>query len=71
MKVATLIGCSNRALAAFGGAPRKVLYHNMKKVVIERDVYGEGQHRYHDGFLDFAKHSGFESSCPGRATRPR
>ena len=30
-----------------------------ERVVIERDVYGEGQHRYHAGFLDFAKHSGF------------
>jgi transposase len=31
----------------------------MKTVVIERDVYGEGQHRFHAGFLDFATHSGF------------
>ncbi|MBP1208357.1 hypothetical protein JOD97_006449 [Duganella sp. 1411] len=59
MKVATLIGCHERAFAAFGGMPRKVLYDNMKTVVIERDVYGEGQHRYHAGFLDFTKHSGF------------
>ena len=59
MKVATLIGCHERAFAAFGGVPRKILYDNMKTVVIERDVYGDGQHRYHAGFLDFAKHSGF------------
>ena len=59
MKAATLIGCHERAFAAFGGVPRKVLYDNMKTVVIERDVYGDGQHRYHAGFLDFAKHSGF------------
>ena len=39
--------------------PRKVLYDNMKTVVIELDVYGDGQHRYHAGFLDFAQHSGF------------
>ena len=31
----------------------------MKTVVLERDVYGEGQHRYHSGLLDFAKHCGF------------
>jgi transposase len=31
----------------------------MKTVVIERDVYREELHRYHAGFLDFAKHSGF------------
>lgn len=59
MKVATLIGCHERAFSAFGGVPRKVLYDNMKTVVIERDVYGDGQHRFHAGFLDFAKHSGF------------
>ena len=59
MKVATLISCHERAFAAFGGVPRKILYDNMKTVVIERDVYGDGQHRYHAGFLDFAKHSGF------------
>ena len=59
MKVATLIGCHERAFAAFGRVPRKVLYDNMTTVVIERDVYGDGQHRYHAGFLDFAKHSGF------------
>lgn len=59
MKVATLIGCHEHAFAALGGVPRKVLYDNMKTVVIERDVYGDGQHRYHAGFLDFAKHSGF------------
>jgi transposase len=59
MKVGTLIGCHERAFAAFGGVPRRILYDNMKTVVIERDVYGEGQHRYHAGFLDFAGHSGF------------
>ena len=59
MKVGTLIGCHERAFATFGGVPRRVLYDNMKTVVLERDVYGEGQHRYHAGFLDYAKHSGF------------
>jgi transposase len=28
-------------------------------MVLERDVYDEGQHRYHGGFLGFAKHCGF------------
>lgn len=31
----------------------------MKTLDIERDVYGEELHRYHAGFLDFAKHTGF------------
>lgn len=59
MKVETLIGCHERAFAALGGVPRSVLYDNMKTVILERNAYGEGQHRYHAGFLDFAKHSGF------------
>lgn len=31
----------------------------MKIVVIERDAYGKGQHRFHAGFRDFAKYYGF------------
>lgn len=31
----------------------------MKTVVLERDSHGEGQHRYHAGFLDYARHCGF------------
>ncbi|KAG0304440.1 hypothetical protein BGZ97_001489 [Linnemannia gamsii] len=31
----------------------------MKTVVLERDAYGAGEHRFHPGFLDYAKHSGF------------
>ena len=59
MKVATLIACHERAFAAFGGVTKRVLYDNMKTVVLERDAYGEGKHRFHSGFLDYAKHSGF------------
>lgn len=36
-----------------------ILYDNMKTVILERDAYGEGKHRFHAGFLDFAKHCGF------------
>jgi hypothetical protein len=36
-----------------------VLYDNMRTVVLERDRYGRGQHRFHPGFLDFAGHCGF------------
>jgi transposase len=59
MKVDTLIACHEHAFAAFGGVTRRVLYDNMKTVVLERDAYGEGQHRYHAGFLDYSKHSSF------------
>ena len=59
MKVQTLVACHERAFKAFGGVPKRVLYDNMKTVVLERDSHGEGQHRYHAGFLDYAKHCGF------------
>lgn len=59
MKVDTLIACHEHAFASFGGVVKKVLYDNMKTVVLERDHYGDGQHRFHAGFLDYAHHSGF------------
>ena len=59
MKVETLIACHEHAFRAFGGVVKKVLYDNMKTVVLERDHYGDGQHRFHAGFLDYAHHSGF------------
>ena len=59
MKVQTLVACHERAFEAFGGVPRRVLYDNMKTVVLERNSHGEGQHRYHAGFLDYARHCGF------------
>jgi transposase len=59
MKVGTLIDCHQSAFIALGGVPRRILYDNMKTVVIERDIDGPGEHRYHAGFLDYAKHCGF------------
>jgi transposase len=59
MKVETLIACHQQSFEAFGGVPRRVLYDNMKTVVIERDARGEGEHRFHAGFLDYAHHCGF------------
>lgn len=59
MKVVTLIDCHQNAFVALGGVPRRLLYDNMKTVVLERDVDGPGEHRYHAGFLDYAKHGGF------------
>ena len=59
MKVETLIACHQHAFEAFGGVPKRVLYDNMKTVVIERDTSGEGEHRFHAGFLDYARHCGF------------
>lgn len=58
-RVETLIGCHENAFFAFGGMPFEVLYDNMKTVVIERNTYGKGVHRFHPGFLDYARHAGF------------
>lgn len=58
-KVETLTACHENALRFFGGVPREVLYDNMRTVVLERNTYGRGVHRFHPGFLDYARHAGF------------
>ena len=58
-KVETLMACHENALRFFGGVPREVLYDNMRTVVLERNTYGRGVHRFHPGFLDYARHAGF------------
>lgn len=57
-RVETLIACHEHAFLAFGGVPMDVLYDNMKTVVLERNTYGRGAHRFHPGFLDYIKHAG-------------
>lgn len=59
MRVDTLIGCHQRAFERLGGVCRRLLYDNMKTIVLERDAYAPGEHRYHAGFLDYAHHCGF------------
>src|SRR6266478_5065476 len=58
-RVETLIEAHENAFLAFGGTPREVLYDNMRTVVLERHGYGRGRHRFHPGFLDFARHCDF------------
>lgn len=58
-KLETLIACHQEAFVYFGGVPRTVLYDNMRTVVVGRDVYGPGQHRFQPAFRDFAHHAGF------------
>jgi transposase len=58
-KLPTLLACHERAFEFFGGVPREVLYDNVKTVVIGRDVYGPGLHRYQPAFMDFCGHYGF------------
>ena len=59
-RVETLIEAHENAFLAFGGTPREVLYDNMRTVVLQRHGYGRDRHRFHPGFLDFARHCGFQ-----------
>jgi transposase len=54
----TLVSCLERALNYFGGVPMHVLCDNPKTIVVERNAFGEGLHRYHQAWLDFVKHYG-------------
>jgi transposase len=47
------------AFAYLGGVPQEVLFDNMKAVVLERDSYGAGLHRFHPGLLQLAEDLGF------------
>lgn len=58
-RLETLLACHEEAFAFFGGVPRRVLYDNVKTVVVQRDAYGPGQHRFQARFRDFAGHFGF------------
>jgi transposase len=53
-------GCLEAAFEYFGGVPQEVLFDNAKPVIIERDLYGPGQHRWHAGMLHFARDCGFQ-----------
>jgi len=55
----TLCACVREALVYFGGAPRHVLFDNAKTVVVERDAYGEGLHRWHSSLLALSDEFGF------------
>jgi transposase len=56
---ATLCGALREALDYFGGVPEHVLFDNTKAVVIDRDAYGEGQHRWNVELLNLADECGF------------
>lgn len=59
-RLETLIECHEQAFAYFGGVTKQVLYDNMKTVILDRDAYGPGRHRFNGGMLDFARHYGFQ-----------
>ncbi len=59
MRYETLEQCHRQAFDYFQGIPQQIWYDNMKTVVIERDAYGEGQHKLHQSFYQFSKTMGF------------
>lgn len=48
------------AFIYFGGVPRELLFDNAKCLMIERDAFGEGQHRWNPHLLSMAKDYGFK-----------
>ncbi len=56
---ATLCTGLREAFDYFGGVPEHVLFDNMKAVVIERDAYGEGKHRWNSELLELSEACGF------------
>ncbi|HEA6300292.1 TPA: IS21 family transposase [Escherichia coli] len=59
MRYDKLETCHRNAFRFFGGVPREVLYDNMKTVVLQRDAYQTGQHRFHPSLWQFGKEMGF------------
>jgi transposase len=55
----TVGACLVQAFEFFGGVPREVLFDNAKSVIITRDAYGIGLHRFHAGLLEVANAYGF------------
>jgi transposase len=58
-RVETVLSCLRQSFEAFDGVPEHVLFDNMKTVVLERDAYGNGQHRFHPQLLQLARDCGF------------
>lgn len=38
----------------FGGVPQELLFDNAGAIILERDAYGDGEHRWHPALLDLA-----------------
>ena len=58
-KVETWLRCHRNAFEFFGGVPKEVLFDNAKSIILERDAYGLGEHRWNPCLVDFAKTYGF------------
>lgn len=59
MEASTLVSCHEKVFLYFGGVSKTILYDNMKQVVVTRNCYGAGAHKYHDALFDLSKLVGF------------
>jgi len=59
MRYDTFEDCHKKAYSYFGGIPKNILYDNLKSVVIKRNAYGAGKHKFNEKFLDFSRDYGF------------
>lgn len=55
----TVNACLVMAFEFFGGVAQQVLFDNAKSIVIERNVYGHGLHKFHPALLELANAYGF------------
>lgn len=58
-KLETLMRCHQNAFEHFEGVPCEILYDNVKTVILERDAYKAGMHRFNPKFMQLAKHYNF------------
>ena len=71
MKVQTLVACHEHAFGAFDGVPKRVLYDNMKTVVLENvTAMAKACTATMPGFWTMRATAGLSSSCASR-TAPR
>ncbi len=54
------------ACSYFGGVAREILFDNAKCIMIERDAYGDGKHRWNPSLLEQARRLGYRP----KACRP-
>ena len=55
----TLVACMVESFEFFGGVPEQVLMDNARTVIIDRDAYGPGLHRWHGEMLALSERYGF------------
>lgn len=58
-RACTVEQCLVGAFEFFGGVPQHVLFDNAKSIVVQRNAYGQGLHRFHPTLLELANRYAF------------